>query len=52
MLLIAAGIVIWAMDGVAEMSWSRKFDDPIALPDGRTLVTLRDAESYITDRRP
>jgi len=27
---------------------SREFDEPIALPDGRKLVTLRDAASYIT----
>jgi hypothetical protein len=30
------------------MSWSRPFDDPITLPDGRTLLTLRDAADYIT----
>lgn len=29
------------------MTWSRRFDDPIALPDGRTLRTLRDAGRYI-----
>ena len=29
------------------MSWSREFDEPIALPDGRTLITLRDAASYM-----
>ena len=28
--------------------WSRKFDDPIPLPDGQQLVTLRDAAGYIT----
>jgi hypothetical protein len=28
--------------------WSRKFDDPIPMPDGRTLVTLMDAGDYIT----
>jgi hypothetical protein len=28
--------------------WSRKFEDPIALADGRGLVTLRDAADYIT----
>jgi hypothetical protein len=32
----------------AERGWQRKFDDPITLPDGRTLVTLRDAAEYIT----
>ena len=30
------------------MSWSSKFDEPILLPGGRTLVTLHDAASYIT----
>jgi hypothetical protein len=30
------------------MSWSRKFEDPIPLPDGRTLATLRDAATFIT----
>jgi hypothetical protein len=33
----------------AERGWQRKFDDPIPLLDGRALVTLRDAASYITD---
>jgi hypothetical protein len=28
--------------------WGREFDEPIALPDGRKLITLRDAASYIT----
>ena len=30
------------------MSWKRRFDDPIVLPDGRQLVTLQDAGTYIT----
>jgi hypothetical protein len=39
--------------GAREMSerssgWSRKFDEPIAPADGRRLVTLHDAASYIT----
>jgi hypothetical protein len=39
--------------GAREMSerssgWSRKFDEPIALADGRRLVTLNDAATYIT----
>jgi hypothetical protein len=39
--------------GGEEMSkhssgWSRKFDEPIPLPSGRKLVTLRDAADYIT----
>lgn len=29
------------------MPWSARFDDPIKLPDGRTLRTLRDAGNYI-----
>src|SRR5882724_1715677 len=29
------------------MSWSRPFEDPINLPNGRTLSTLRDAAAYI-----
>jgi hypothetical protein len=28
--------------------WNRKFEDPIVLPDGRELATLRDAADYIT----
>jgi hypothetical protein len=28
--------------------WSRKFDDPIPLPKGRQLITLKDAGTYIT----
>jgi hypothetical protein len=30
------------------MPWSARFDTPIALPDGRELVTLRDAAEHIT----
>jgi hypothetical protein len=30
------------------MAWSRKFDEPIPLPKGKPLVTLRDAAHYIT----
>jgi hypothetical protein len=29
------------------MSWSRAFEDPIPLPRGRQLVTLKDAAGYI-----
>jgi hypothetical protein len=28
--------------------WSRKFDEPIPLPKGRQLVTLKEAGTYIT----
>jgi hypothetical protein len=30
------------------VTWSRRFEDPVILPDGRKLVTLRDAGDYIT----
>jgi hypothetical protein len=30
------------------MGWSAAFEDPIALPDGRELKTLRDAGDYIS----
>lgn len=29
-------------------NWSRRFDEPIPLPKGRQLVTLKDAGTYIT----
>jgi hypothetical protein len=32
---------------MAEKGWRRTFDDPIPLPDGRKLVTLHDAATYI-----
>ena len=32
----------------ADKGWSRRFDDPIPLPRGRQLVTLKDAGNYIT----
>jgi hypothetical protein len=31
-----------------KAGWSRKFEDPILLPNGRELVTLKDAGDYIT----
>jgi hypothetical protein len=31
-----------------KSGWSRKFDEPIPLPKGKPLVTLRDAANYIT----
>jgi hypothetical protein len=30
------------------MAWFKRFIDPIILPDGRKLLTLRDAAEYIT----
>jgi hypothetical protein len=32
---------------MADRGWKRRFDDPIPLPDGRQLVTLMDAGTYI-----
>ena len=31
------------------MPWSTEFEDPIGLPDGRQLLTLRNAADYITE---
>ena len=39
----ARGVVI----AVADRSWKRQFEDPIPLPKGRQLVTLKDAARYI-----
>jgi hypothetical protein len=33
--------------GETATGWSRPFDDPIDLPRGRQLVTLKDAADYI-----
>jgi hypothetical protein len=33
---------------VSDRGWQRKFEDPIALSDGQTLLTLRDAATCIT----
>jgi hypothetical protein len=33
---------------VISLSWDQRFFDPIILPNGRKLVTLRDAALYIT----
>jgi hypothetical protein len=30
------------------MTWTRRFEDPVILPDGRQLITLEDAGNYIT----
>ena len=35
-------------DMVATVSWDQQFFDPIILPSGRKLGTLRDAALYIT----
>jgi hypothetical protein len=34
--------------GISAPKWSREFEDPIVLTDGRKLLTLRDAATYIT----
>ena len=34
----------------ARMSWSLKFDDPVALPDGRRLKTLAEAMAWLAKR--
>jgi hypothetical protein len=34
---------------MSKSGWSRKFDEPIPLPKGRPLVTLKDAGTYITE---
>jgi hypothetical protein len=33
---------------MASKGWKRKFEEPIPLPDGRTLATLHDAATFIT----
>jgi hypothetical protein len=33
----------------SSLPWSTEFDDPIVLPDGRQLLTLKDAADYITE---
>jgi hypothetical protein len=34
------------------LSWSRRFDEPIQLPDGRKLVTLKDAIAWLAKEVP
>jgi len=33
---------------VSLLPWSTSFEDPVPLPNGRTLLTLKDAADYIT----
>jgi hypothetical protein len=35
-------------DAVEPVSWDRPFAEPIELPEGKKLVTLRDGALYIT----
>jgi hypothetical protein len=37
---------------VADKGWRRRFDDPILLPDGRKLVTLKDAIDHLSKTVP
>jgi hypothetical protein len=37
---------------MANKGWSRRFDDPIALPDGGELTTLREAVAYLAKTVP
>jgi hypothetical protein len=34
------------------VSWSRRFDEPIVLPDGRKLKTLAEAIAYLAETVP
>src|SRR3984893_6489799 len=34
---------------IEERGWARRFEEPIKLPDGRALATLRQAGDYITE---
>lgn len=34
------------------MAWSRRFEDPVPLPDGREIVTLLDAATYLKKLSP
>ena len=36
----------------SEDGWRKKFDDPIVLPNGKTLVTLRDAVHHLAATVP
>ena len=38
---------IYCLNGIL-LPWSTPFDDPMVLPDGRQLHTLKDAADYIT----
>lgn len=33
---------------MSKSGWSRKFDEPITMPNGRHLVTLKNAGAFIT----
>jgi hypothetical protein len=33
---------------VAKVNWSRRFEDPVPMPDGSTVRTIREAAEYAT----
>jgi hypothetical protein len=37
---------------VTERGWQREFEDPIDLPDGARLTTLREAFAYLAETVP
>jgi hypothetical protein len=37
---------------LSSEGWSRRFDDPIVLPDGAKLTTLREAVAYLARTVP
>jgi hypothetical protein len=39
-------------DAISNRGWSREFDDPIVLTDGRVLRTLLDAGNYVVALSP
>ena len=43
------GSALPSREAESLMAWSTPFDDPIDLPDGRKLITLKDAATYITE---
>jgi hypothetical protein len=43
----AATVAFLAGGVMADRGWKRQFDEPIPLPRGRQLVTLKDAADYI-----
>jgi hypothetical protein len=44
-----SGFVENGLAGQGRITWSARFFDSIILPDGRKLITLRDAATYITE---
>jgi hypothetical protein len=42
----------FAMAGTTGMNWHRKFDEPIELPDGRKLRTLKEAIAWLAKDIP